>query len=304
MTGGAGFIGRNVTTRLLELGCAVRVLDVPGSNPPPGAEFVAGSVLDPEAVDAAVRSVDRILHLAALLGVERIASIPADVMRTNVEGTWNVLNAARKHGARRVVLASSSEVYGNAKCLPVSEQSDLSPVSIYGISKAAAEGYALAFHEQFRLPTVIVRYFNVYGPGQSERFVIPIFVSRALQNLSPIIYGHGSQSRCYLYVDDAVDGTLAALALDGIDGQVFNIGTDQPVSVLSLAEYICEISGHPALRPEYRPFGDGIRVERIEILQRVPDILKARSVLGFDYSVDWREGVARVIQHYDQKAHA
>jgi UDP-glucose 4-epimerase len=283
------------------MGCAVRVLDLPGSVPPAGTEFLPGSVLDVDLVEKAVHGVDRIVHLAALLGVEQIAAIPTQVLRTNAEGTWNLVCAARKQGVERFVLASSSEVYGNPVSLPIPETAALAPASPYGISKLAAEAYGASSYEQYGLPVVILRYFNVYGPGQSERFVIPIFASRVCHNLPPIIFGHGQQSRCYLYVDDAVAGTALALGVDGIAGEAFNIGSEQSSTVQELAEYLCKLSDNKNLRPEYRPFGKDTRLEKIEIFRRAPDIEKARALLGFDYSVDWKTGVSRVLEHHKSK---
>jgi UDP-glucose 4-epimerase len=234
--------------------------------------------------------------MSALLGVERIRVIPCDVMDVNLLGTINALRAAAANDVERFLLASSSEIYGEPHKLPITEDDDKSPISFYGVSKLAAEAYCQAYYQQRGLKTTCVRYFNVYGPGQTERFVVSIFMSKVSRGEPPIIYGHGNQSRCYTYVDDAVNGTILAASLGEGIGEVFNIGNDVEVSILQIAEYIIEISGKDGLKPVYRPFGDGIRVEAREIMKRKPDILKARTLLGFDPTVTWQEGFRRVLE--------
>jgi UDP-glucose 4-epimerase len=299
ITGGCGFIGSHLVSRLREHGCKIRVFDRDIQPVHSDVWYIQGDVRDYEAVARAMGGIDIVFHLAGLVGVELISNIPYDVLEVNLQGTVNALKAAQKSKVKRFLFASSSEVYGQPKKLPIAESDDLAPISVYGIAKLAAETYCQAFFEQFGLPTTRVRYFNVYGPGQKERFVIPIFISRVLRGEPPVIYGHGDQRRCYTYVDDAVRGTiLAAISENGV-GEVFNIGNDQEVSILELAEYIIRISGND-LKPIYKAFGDGIRAESREIFSRRPDILKARTLLGFDVTVSWQEGVKRFMEWYKE----
>jgi nucleoside-diphosphate-sugar epimerase len=188
-------------------------------------------------------------------------------------------------------------VYGEPRTIPIAEDDLTAPVSTYGVAKLAAETYCRAFCREEGLGCTITRLFNIYGPGQTESFVMPKFIARVMHNRPPIIYGDGRQSRSYTFISDAVRGILAAAAADEAVGEVFNIGNDQEVSLNELARFIIRFSGYD-LEPIYRPFGDGIRVEDREILRRQPDIGKARRSLGFEIEVPWPEGVARFTESY------
>jgi UDP-glucose 4-epimerase len=213
-------------------------------------------------------------------------------MKVNSDGTVNALEAACRNDIERFVMISSSEVYGDSDTFPLKEDHTPAPVSIYGVSKLAAEAYCLAFHAQRKLKTTCLRMFNVYGPGQRESFVIPIFISGIVSGKPPIIYGHGNQSRCYTYITDAVKGIMLAMTAKEAVGEVFNIGNTEEVTVLQLADYLIGLLDGD-MKPVYQPFGDGIRVEGREIFRRQPDILKAMTRLGFDIEVSWKEGVKR-----------
>ena len=292
VTGGAGFLGSHVTARLRDWGVDVTVFDrAPMVNGDPA--WHQGSVTDAAALAAAVPGHDVVLHLAALVGVERIGPLPLDTLEVNLEGTRVALEAAAQAGVQRFVFASSSEVYGEPRRLPITETDPVSPLSVYGVAKLAAEAYCQAYHAARGLPTACVRLFNVYGPRQEEEFVIPIFLRRVLDGEPPRIYGHGSQSRSYTYVDDAVSGIVLAATAEAAPGQVYNIGNTEEVTVLELAEAVCALCGRPDLTPEFRHFGEGIRVEHREILRRQPDILKANIELQYQPQVGWREGLAR-----------
>ena len=297
VTGGCGFIGSHLVKRLQELEANVRVFDKKIGEELSGVDYVQGDARNYTDLLKCMEGIQMVFHLSALLGVERIRDIPCEVMDVNLRGTINALKAAEAREVDRFLLASSSEIYGEPRKLPIAEDDDRAPISFYGISKLASEAYCQAYHEQRGLKTTRVRYFNVYGPSQTERFVVSIFISRVLRGEPPIIYGHGNQSRCYTYVDDAVKGTILAATLEEGVGEVFNIGNEEEeVSLLELAEYIIEISKKDGLRPVYRPFGDGIRVEAREIIKRRPATLKARTLLGYDTTISWREGIKRVME--------
>ncbi|MFC1713338.1 NAD-dependent epimerase/dehydratase family protein, partial [Candidatus Poribacteria bacterium] len=168
------------------------------------------------------------------------------------------------------------------------------------VSKLAGESYCAAFHKEHGLKSTIVRLFNIYGPGQTEKFVMPLFISRVMQKSPPIIYGNGSQCRSYTFITDAVDGILRAGAYDEAVGEIFNIGNDEEICINELAEYIINISGNN-LKPIYKPFGNGIRVENREVLRRQPDVSKARDLLGFAAQVPWQEGVRQFREWYLEK---
>jgi nucleoside-diphosphate-sugar epimerase len=303
VTGGCGFIGSYVAFKLLELGADVTIFDLNPVELDPRIHTIRGDVCDFERLSQATQGQQYIFHLAAILGVEKILDIPLQVLRVNLGGTINALRAATENRVDRFVYASSSEVYGQPRKIPIAEDDLTSPISTYGISKIAAESYCSAYHREYGLKYTIARFFNVYGPGQTEKFVMPIFISRVMQGLSPVIYGEGSQSRSYTYITDAVHGILLAGASDKGIAEVFNIGNDEEISINELARFIIEISGNN-LEPIYRPFGDGIRIENREILRRQPDISKASSVLGFRITIPWQEGVRRFRQWYTENQNA
>ncbi|MFH1850439.1 MAG: NAD-dependent epimerase/dehydratase family protein [archaeon] len=297
ITGGCGFIGSNIARELNRLGASVTVFDLEEKGLAPGIRFLAGDVSSQGQLDKAMVGVDVVFHMAALLGVEKIANMPLEVMEINTGGTVKALTAARKAGVKRFVYTSSSEIYGEPYEIPLKEDDPPAPVSIYGISKLAGEAYCQGFYARWGLPTIRIRYFNVYGPGQTERFVMPIFISRVVKNEAPVIYGNGEQSRSYTFVSDAVRGTLQAAACEKAVNNVFNIGNDEMVTLTELADYIIHLSGRD-LKPVYKSFGDGIRVEKREILRRQPDTTRAREAFGFSITTPWKEGVKKFMDWY------
>lgn len=300
VTGGCGFIGSSIVSKLLEFGADVTVFDHNVIKLNPRINVIEGDIRNFEELNQAMQGQQYVFHLAAVLGVEKIVDIPLQVLEINLGGTINALRAATENGVERFFYTSSSEVYGQPRKLPIAENDLTAPVSTYGVSKLAGESYCFAYHKERGLKCTIARLFNIYGPGQTERFVMPIFISRVMQNLPPIVYGDGSQSRSYTFITDAVNGILLAVASDEAVGEVVNIGNDEEISINELAEFIIQISGNN-LKPIYKPFGDGIRVENREVLRRQPDIYKAQTMLGFSIQVPWQEGVRRFTEWYLQK---
>lgn len=304
VTGGCGFIGRYIVSRLLEFDAEVTVFDFNSADSPvrndPRVSIIQEDVRNFEELRRATRGQSHVFHLAAALGVEKIVDIPLQVLDVNLGGTINALRAAAENGVERFLYTSSSEVYGQPRKVPIAENDLAAPVSIYGVSKLAGESYCTAFRKEYGLKSTVVRLFNIYGPGQTEKFVMPKFISRIMQKSPPIIYGNGLQSRSYTFITDAIDGILLAGASDDAVGEIFNIGNDEEISINELAEYIIHISGNN-LKPIHKPFGNGIRVENREVLRRQPDISKAKSMLGFGVRVPWREGVRRFREWYLQE---
>jgi UDP-glucose 4-epimerase len=300
VTGGAGFIGSNLVRGLLARGDAVRVLDnfstgFRGNLEGLDVEIVEGELRSYERVHNAVRGVDLVFHLGALGSVPRSVQDPLTSSAVNIEGTLNVLLAARDEGVKRVVYSSSSSVYGSRRELPVTEGLPPDPISPYGVAKLAAERYCVAFSRVYDLESVVVRYFNVFGPRQSPHSqyaaVIPLFIS-AIDAGEPIfIDGDGEQSRDFTYVDNVVDGTIRAGHADGASGQIFNIAGSAPVTVNHVADLIGGILGKD-VRREHRPPRAG------DIRASWADNTAAREVLGWESEIDLEEGLRRTIAHF------
>lgn len=315
VTGGAGFIGSHLAERLLERGHQVLVLDNLSTGQigniqhllgNPNFEFTNDSILNGDRVEACVRSVDYVYHLAAVVGVRHVLNAPLQGIVTNVRGTELVLEAAFRHW-KGITLASSSEVYGKSEAVPLWEEADsvIGPTSAerwsYALSKALDEHLGLAYHRR-GLPVTIVRYFNAYGPRLDPRgygSVIARFMDQALRNEPLTVYDDGRQSRCFTYVADTVEGTLLAGETPEAAGQAFNLGSDRETSIQALAEIVQTITG--AGSPiRYVPAKEAYGQTFEETRRRVPAIDKARQILGFEARVPLEEGLQRTWQWFKQ----
>ncbi len=299
VTGGGGFIGSNLVRGLLERGDTVRVLDnfstgnrmnLDGLD----VDVVEGELRSYERVHAAVRGVDTVFHLGALGSVPRSVQDPLTSSAVNIEGTLNVLLAARDEGVRRVVYSSSSSVYGTRRELPVVETSPPDPISPYGVAKLAAERYCISFSRVYEsLETVVLRYFNVFGPRQSPfsqyAAVIPLFVTAIADDKPITVYGDGGQSRDFTYVENVVDATIRAADADRANGQIFNIAAGSPGSVNDVADTIGRILGKP-VEKQFEPERPG------DIRDSWADISAARQTLGFEPRIGLKEGLRRTVE--------
>jgi UDP-glucose 4-epimerase len=297
VTGGAGFIGSHLVDALVKRGDDVTVLDDLSTglraNVDPGARLIVASVTDPGTVADAMAGAEVVFHLAALGAVARSVADPIATNRANAEGTLNVLLQARDAGARRLVFASSSSVYGGAQELPTSEHAPTRPRSPYAVSKLAAEWHCRVFSELFELEAVILRYFNVFGPRQRDdaayAAVIPRFASALLDGKRPTVYGDGLQSRDFTYVSDVVAANLrAAAAPSTVSGSVLNIAPGETHTLLDVLATLGTIVG---CRPdpvfeEPRP-GD-IRASRA-------DSRAARAALDWSPRMSFADGLARYV---------
>jgi UDP-glucose 4-epimerase len=312
ITGGAGFIGSHLTEALLAAGHEAVVLDdlstgrvenLAAVKGHPRLELTEGSVMDEALVRKLVAGADVVYHLAAAVGVRLILDRPVGTIETNIVGTETVLRAARETGPR-VVLASTSEVYGKNDRVPLSEEDDrvLGPTTksrwSYACSKAIDEFLGLAYHREYRLPVTIVRFFNTIGPRQTGRYgmVVPRFVRQALDGGPITVYGDGRQSRCFTDVEDAVRATIAlSLAAEAV-GEVFNVGTTHELTIGALAERIRALAGSASpivLVPYEEAYQPGFE----DLRRRVPDIRKAERVAGYRPRVSLDETLRRVIEH-------
>ena len=302
VTGGGGFIGSHLVERLLRDGLDARVLDnfatghrVNLAAVEADVELIEGDIQSYERVHNAVRGCEVVFHLAALPSVPRSIQDPLTSTASNVTGTLNVLLASRDEGVRRVVFSSSSSVYGPQREYPQREDAAARPISPYGVSKLAAEGYCRAFTQVYGLETVALRYFNVFGPRQDPlsqySAVIPKFITAVLEGERPVIFGDGEQSRDFTYVDNTVEGTLLASTADGVAGDTFNLACGEATTLNQLLDHVREISAKDveAIYEERQP-GD---------LQRSQaDISRAREALGYEPEVDIRAGLEKTFVHH------
>ncbi len=319
VTGGAGFIGSHLTEALLAAGYEVVVLDdlstgqlgnLAGVEDHPRLEVVAGSVTDETLVRKLVTGADLVYHLAAAVGVRLILDRPVGTIETNIMGTETILRAARE-GRPRVVLASTSEVYGKNDRVPLSEDDDrvLGPTTksrwSYACSKAIDEFLGLAYHREYGLPVTIVRFFNTIGPRQTGRYgmVVPRFVRQALDGGPITVYGDGRQSRCFTDVEDTVRATIALSLAPAAVGEVFNVGTTHELTIGALAERVRALAGSDSpivLVPYDEAYQPGFE----DLRRRVPDIRKAERVAGYRPRVSLDETLQRVIGHLRDTGHS
>ncbi len=304
VTGGAGFIGSHVVTRLIKEGIRVRVIDNLTSGAvenfrevanSPVLEFVQGDIRNLNQLYQVFEGADVVFHQAALTSVPASVDDPVSTHDVNITGSLNVLSAAQKCKIHRVVLASSSAVYGNSEELPNSEIQCPQPESPYAISKCTGEKYATFFSKYKGIETVCLRYFNVYGPRQNPQSeyaaVIPIFITSMLQGERPVIYGNGEQTRDFVHVDDVVEANLLAASTSGISGEVFNIAAGESYSVNQLVELLNGIIG-VSLKPQYQPERKG------DVKHSSASVEKARKMLGFMPSLPFEEGLRKTVDWY------
>ncbi len=312
VTGGAGFIGSHLCERLVGDGHTVTVFDDFSSGRyeniahlEGGSSFkvVEGDVRDAAALQAAMKGHHYVLHQAALPSVARSVADPMATNAVNVDGTLNVLQAAKalKRTVRRVVAASSSSVYGDTPTLPKVETMATQPMSPYAVSKLAGESYCRAFFLSYGLETVALRYFNVFGPRQDPdspySAVIPLFVKALLGRGKPVIYGDGKQTRDFTHIDNVVEANLAACTATKAPGNVFNVACGSRVTIGGLAHMVAElleVSREPKLKAG-RP-GD--------VRHSLADIARAEEFLAYRVRVNLREGLARTVAWYREQHEA
>ena len=302
VTGGAGFIGSHLVEALLRRGDQVRVFDNFSTGRRENVqhlhsdiELIEGDLRDFDAVRRAVAGVEVVFHQAALASVQRSVDDPMTTNAVNVTGTLHVLMAARDAGVRRVVFASSSSVYGDTPTLPKVETQAPQPLSPYAVSKLAGEQYCMAFSVVYGLPSIALRYFNVFGPRQDPHSeyaaVIPRFIDRMVRGLPPIIYGDGLQSRDFTYIENVVDANLAAADAPASCSTVFNVGAGERTSLLDLAAQINHVLGC-RLTPEHHPPRAG------DVRHSLASIEAIGQTLGYAPRITLAEGLARTIEWF------
>jgi nucleoside-diphosphate-sugar epimerase len=310
ITGGAGFIGTALTRRLVPSN-EVRILDTlrrnalaaAGLDTHPNVTLVKGDVCDRDTVYAATKDVDYVVHMASIAGVDTVLANPVPTMEISLEGTMNVLRAARDVGQGRVkrfIDFSTSEVFG-AYAFRVREADVTSLGAVgearwtYAVSKLATEHLAHNYFKQFGLPTCAIRPFNIYGPGQVGEGAVHAFVKRAIANQPITIHNEGDQIRSWCYIDDIVEGILAALSRDEAVGESFNIGNARStVTIYQLARLVVQLAESKS-PIEFVPW------DFADVELRIPDVRKAERLLGFRAQVDLEDGLARTIAWYRER---
>ncbi|MFY9529966.1 MAG: SDR family oxidoreductase [Candidatus Acidiferrales bacterium] len=302
VTGGAGFIGSHTVDELVRRGHSVTVLDDLSAGKEGNLsgmldkiEFIHGSICDLAAVQQACRGADYVFHLAARTSVPGSVKDPLETNRVNVDGTLNVLVAARDAKVRRVVYAASSAAYGETPALPKVETMAPVPISPYGVTKLVGEIYAQAFGHAYGLENASLRYFNVFGPRQDPSSpysgVLSRFIFALLSGEQPVVFGDGQQSRDFTFVEDVVSANLKACEAPGASGKAFNVGTSLRTTLNEVLKVLEKISGNP-VRATFSPARAG------DILHSQADIRLAGEVLGYKPRVPFAEGLQRTWEWY------
>jgi UDP-glucose 4-epimerase len=304
ITGGAGFIGSHLAEDLVKSGYSVKIIDdfstgnvnnILGLFNHKNFKMIRGSITNKEMLAKAVSDVDVIFHLAAQIHVDRSIIEPRYTFEVNTLGTLNILDAALENDVEPVVYASTSEVYGSAKYVPMDEDHPMNPASPYAASKAAADRLCFSYYNTYKLPVVMVRCFNTYGPRQKDSgyaAAIPKFIRRTLAGLPPVIYGNGKQTRDYMYVKDTVKAyKLVLKSYENVLGKAINFGTGKETKILDLANTIAELAGNKSVPVHVAPRSG-------EVTRLCADTTLVEKTLGFTPSYPIRKGLEEFMNWY------
>jgi len=274
ITGGSGFIGRALIDHLLLNGFKIHCYDlVKFNHSSKHFKFFKGNILEKEKINKAIRGCEIVIHLAASLGVLNTEQNNLECLDSNIFGTKNILEISVKNNIKKFIFASSSEIYGEQKKFPISEKAEPKFKSIYGLSKITAESYVKSFYQKYKMKYNIIRYFNVYGEGQRQDFVISKFTRNIKQNKNLKVYGDGKQIRSFCHVKDAVAGTLEIIRR-AKSNTTYNVGNNlEPISMMKLAKKMVKISKKKIVIDKIN-FKNSDRIQEREIFKRIPDISK------------------------------
>ncbi len=310
VTGAAGFIGSQLCEMLVESNTIlaldnfqdfysrkVKEQNIKNLLHHENFHFHEGDIRDAQVLSQLTDKVDLIFHEAAQPGLRYSLSNPKIVNEINVNGTLNVLEVARINNVEKVIFASSSSVYGAPKYLPLDEKHPTSPYSPYAASKLAAENYCTAYHTSYNMNIVSLRYFSVYGPRQRPDLVVRSFTERLMNNKPPIIFGDGSKTRDFTFVEDIVKGTIQAAETDDIDGKIFNLGYGQRISILELAQRLQKLLNKPDLSPIHKPDYPG------DFPHTLADISQAQKILGYNPNINLKHGLERFLEWWVEYSH-
>lgn len=318
VTGGAGFIGSHLAERLLEDGHQVAVIDnlstgslenIENFKERAGFEFVTGDIRNAGLMEPVVERCDVVFHLAAAVGVRLIAEDPVHTIETNIGGTEIVLDLANKFG-KKILIASSSEVYGKSVKVPFREDDDIvlgsttMPRWAYACSKAIDEFLGLAFYQQYGLGVVIARFFNTIGPRQTGQYgmVVPRFVQMALNDEPVLIYGTGKQTRCFCYVADVVEAVIRLVNCEQAAGRVYNVGSNEEISIEELADKIIDMTGSKSQKQfvSYEvAYGRAIE----DMMRRVPSLERIKEAVGWESRTSLEEILGVITESFKRRSH-
>ncbi|OQY39673.1 MAG: nucleoside-diphosphate sugar epimerase [Candidatus Cloacimonetes bacterium 4572_65] len=315
ITGGAGFIGSHLAEKLIKQGHKIVVIDnlstgslanIKHLQDNPNFELHIGSILDWELIESLISKCQIVYHMAAAVGVKYIIENPLLSLRTNIVGTENILELCHKYNCK-VLVASTSEIYGKSDNIPFNEEDDrlLGSTHIsrwgYSTSKAVDEFFALAFHREKKLPVVIVRLFNTVGPRQTGQYgmVIPKFIKAALLDQPIIIYGTGKQSRCFTDVDDVSDALIKLMSTPKCEGNIYNVGSKEPITIEELAHKIKKAAKSNS-KIEYMAYEDAFEDGFEDMMKRMPDIGKIEEAIGYKRKHTLDKIIERVIDFYEE----
>jgi nucleoside-diphosphate-sugar epimerase len=304
VTGGAGFIGSNLTAALLNQGHSVRVLDNFSSGKRENLSFgegfstlevIEGDITQYQSCQSVMKTVECVFHQAALPSVPQSVEDPLTSNRVNVEGTLNVLLAARDAGVKRVVYASSCAIYGDDPTLPKKEDMAPHPLSPYALQKYVGERYCLLFSSLYRVETVSLRYFNVFGPKQDPNSfyaaAIPRFIDALLDGRPPVVFADGEQSRDFVFIDDVVQANLLAMSAHHLHGDVVNVAHGRNLSINELLAIMKDLLGSKVL-PDYEEPRTG------DVRHSLGDIQRGKQLLNYAPRVEMREGLAKTVAYF------
>jgi len=314
ITGGAGFIGSHLAERLLNDGHQVHVIDnlstgsldnIESFKDHPHFRYTIGTILNRELLEKLMQNADQVYHLAAAVGVKYIIENPLLSLKTNIVGTDNVLELANKHKAK-VLITSTSEIYGKSEKVPFAEQDDrlLGSTHIsrwgYSCSKAIDEFMALAYFREKKLPVVIVRCFNTVGPRQTGQYgmVLPKFIKAALLDQPIIVYGSGKQTRCFADVSDVVDAFIHLMAEPSCEGEIFNVGTTESISIEDLASTVKTMCKSKS-RIDFMSYEDAYEEGFEDMMNRMPDLEKIQKYIGYKPQYTLKDIIERMIAYYE-----
>ena len=309
VTGGAGFIGSHIVERLLKDGHYVRILDNFSSGkesnlsflsqlPTPNSQLIRGDIRDITTCQLATDSIDYVLHQAALKSVPKSLAMPHDYNSVNIDGTLNILEAALKAKVKRVVMASSSSVYGNTESFPEKETDAPLLISPYALTKLAAEYYSRVFSANYGLETVNLRYFNVFGPKQAlddeYAVVIPKFIDCMMDGRQPPVHGDGKQSRDFTYIDNVVEANILAATKPIKGSEVFNVACGSDNSILDLVAALNKIM-NKTIKPTHTPPRAG------DVFRSLADISKIEKMLGYKPVVSFEDGLKKTVEWFERQ---